>query len=102
MARGDVVVDLVTVAAASNVDARPVAGVEWLVMELFVTRLTGSNAVDARITDGSLTIAIVQNTGGATASRLEGKLFLTNNVYLNIATGGATTANFSYHGVQTK
>lgn len=100
MAKGDVVSNLVSTAAAAVLDYQPAAGVEALINHVFAG-ITGGNAPLATIKlyDGS----IVSTLGTHAAANLVPFRILVNNTrYLRIINNSVDTQVLGFTGIQTK
>jgi hypothetical protein len=102
MARGDVVSDIVALAASANQDVQPASGVEW-VIKSFASNANTTSYI--RYTDGTSTVWAAQASAVATGAGPPGEVMciFTNANYMNIRnahSGGAVP--IAYAGYVTK
>lgn len=95
MAQGDVVQDLQTVASGAVLDARPTAGAEWVIHNLYF-----SQGVTICKTDG--TNELIFETATSSGGRLGTVFHCTSTQWLRFKNMGASSMLVGYDGVQTK
>jgi len=105
MARGDVVNQLASVAAAAYLAVQPALGEEYLITEVGSEDWVGTTPnktpnVSARLYDGTnpSTICLF----GEVNQGKPLKIFINNSVYLSIYNHAAAAQHLSYCGIQTK
>jgi len=97
MAVGDVVANIVSVAAGGSIVIQPAAGVEWLITNIYIP--DGNTSLELYKTDGTTDIKILSLNG----SLLNYNFYLTNTYYLKIVnTDTANAYSVGYDGVQTR
>lgn len=96
MAKGDVIGDVIGIAAAGVLTFQPGAGVECVISNVF----TSSQAADmtVRINDGAEDAALGANVD----SIVNTKIFISNAVYIELVNTNASLQNLGYTGIQVK
>jgi hypothetical protein len=95
MAKGDTVSAIANIAAATEYDFQPAAGVEVVIVECGTE--SGLNDMHVGLHDG------VDTTNfGAASARFAGKLFIRNGLYLRIYNANGGAQDMAYTGIQVK
>jgi hypothetical protein len=104
MARGDVVSDIQSKTAGSDLDFQPAGSDEYMITEVGSDQRTGSTPnktpdVNVILYDGAIE-SLIRYDGERWDAPL--KLFINNTNYLRITNTSGSTAVLSYCGIQTK
>lgn len=96
MAKGDSITDVQDIAAASNLDFQPGAGVEVVITEVPCEPIGTVKLIDASQQD-----AIVAAYASA-EDRTPIQLHINNTTYYRLTNGGGGNGDLGYSGIQTK
>ena len=96
MAVGDVVSNIVSVAASGTLDIQPAAGVEWIIHNIYY-----EYDVDIALTDGTNILTFDSVTGNGVYAKFS--FHVTNTIFLRITNKDTANARLvGYDGIQSK